>query len=157
MKLLGCQALPGGIEARHSLNCFECSVHPWPERPVTVYPDVSRWPLGMLLCLLESIEHEGGKETMAGNQIFHSFCSSLHLMFCLYLCTTLSSPLDQLTGPRACVKNRYPDLACGYPTAPCTHALHPHSLHRLLSAPPVLPLQSHQYRKSRAFASCTTH
>lgn len=36
MKLLGSQALPGGIEARRSLNCFECSVHAWSKRPVSI-------------------------------------------------------------------------------------------------------------------------
>jgi hypothetical protein len=38
MKLLGSQALPGGLEARRSLNCFECSVHAWSKRrrPVSI-------------------------------------------------------------------------------------------------------------------------
>jgi hypothetical protein len=36
MKLLGSQALPGGIEARRSSNCFECSVHAWSKRPPAV-------------------------------------------------------------------------------------------------------------------------
>ena len=36
MKLLGSKAIPDGIETRQSLICFECSVHAWPERSVTI-------------------------------------------------------------------------------------------------------------------------
>lgn len=124
---------------------------------LSLSPDVFRWALELLMCWNRRRMHSSTREgTMAGNEVVTGSAAACTRCF-VYTCTTLSSTLEQLTGPRPGVKNRYPDLACGYLTAPCTHALHPHSLRRLLFAAPVLPLESHQYRKSRAFASCTTH
>jgi len=44
MKLLGSQAILGGIEAKESFNCLECSVHAWSKRlsVLSVSPELQR-------------------------------------------------------------------------------------------------------------------
>lgn len=73
---------------------------------------------------------------MAETQKWLRLRSSSQSMF-VYTCTTLSRSPHW----KACVKPPLPELAYDYPSAPCTHAV----------------LATHQYKKSRAFASCTTH
>jgi hypothetical protein len=140
MKLLGSKAIPDGIEARQSLNCLECSVHAWMlARASVTIPGCVSTALKRICSRLavDKVEHEGSNIRDAGKV---EAAQQLAIDVCLYLHHVEPFSTLEAVGP-ACVKPPLPGFSLRLSSAPCTHAV----------------LDTHQYRNSRAFASCTTH
>jgi hypothetical protein len=123
MKLLGWQAIPDGVEARLSLNCFECSVHAWPERPVTAvcveYPRMC-FDCAETADLLEPTIDKVGHEGLSGRKGRGSRCTgrvaACNQCLCVCLYWHRADPFSTLEAVGPLVSNhRYPLLAGKHP------------------------------------------
>ena len=114
MKLLCSKAIPDGIEARQSLNCFECSVHAWMlARASVTIPGCVSTALKRI-CSHWRWTRLSTREAMSETQERLRLRSSLQSMF-VYTCTTLSRSPHSKQLDRPVSNHRYPDLACDYP------------------------------------------